>query len=340
MFREMALVAAETRPYAQDPRPTNLVSFVKRDSTHWRSASWRDSDAGYANGRFAMDINAIWVPRALEAVATILAALPAVGIGRGTLDSLAPEIARGPLGGYLADSTSLLRAIDTWRGARRHFAVALAPGEIERRVGAKLAWLPAPERAYWEKVMTEHGEVRDSLAFLVLSLDSAGRPIPVVNTDPATELFLDATSSRPVTVELEPFLRPYPVGLFVAGLGPVVANDAYAPRQVWDAFAKDAYHGPRVVWGREVNLLLLGLAATVGRVSDPAVRPNVARAADALHRTLDAVRASGLEHSELWSYRIEGGRLQPTRYGTGSDVQLWSSTDLAVQFLLSRLPRQ
>jgi hypothetical protein len=50
------------------------------------------------------------------------------------------------------------------------------------------------------------------------------------------------------------------------------------------------------------------------------------------------VRASGLEHSELWSYRIERGRLLPTRYGTGSDVQLWSSTDLAVQYMLSRLP--
>jgi hypothetical protein len=51
------------------------------------------------------------------------------------------------------------------------------------------------------------------------------------------------------------------------------------------------------------------------------------------------VSASGVEHSELWSYRIEEGRLLPTRYGTSSDVQLWSCTDLAVQFALSRLPR-
>jgi hypothetical protein len=50
------------------------------------------------------------------------------------------------------------------------------------------------------------------------------------------------------------------------------------------------------------------------------------------------VRASGLEHNELWSYRIERGRLLPTRYGTSSDVQLWSSTDLALQYLLARLP--
>jgi hypothetical protein len=66
--------------------------------------------------------------------------------------------------------------------------------------------------------------------------------------------------------------------------------------------------------------------------------PSVGRAADALRRTLAAVRASGLEHNELWSYRIERGRLLPTRYGTSSDVQLWSSTDLALQYLLARLP--
>lgn len=338
-LRELGLVAAETRAYVADPRPINLVSFVKRDSTHWRSASWRDSDAGYANGRFAMDINAIWVPRALEAIGAIGVALSAIGIGPGTLDSLAPEAMRGPLGEYLRDSTALRRAVGAWRGARRHFAVSLAPAEIERHVAAKLGWLPAGERAYWEGVLAERGEVRDSLEFLALALDSAGLPIPVVNTDPATELFLDATSpAAPMLDVVAPILRPYPVGLFVDGLGPLVANDAYAPRRVWDAFARDPYHSPRVVWGREVNLLLLGLGAVLERAADPALRPDSGRVAEALRRTLAAVRASGLEHSELWSYRIEGGRLRPTRYGTGSDVQLWSSTDLAVQFALSRIP--
>ena len=32
------------------------------------SSSWRDSRAGYGGGRFAMDVNAIWVPRALEGI--------------------------------------------------------------------------------------------------------------------------------------------------------------------------------------------------------------------------------------------------------------------------------
>ena len=101
-----------------------------------------------------------------------------------------------------------------------------------------------------------------------------------------------------------------------------------------------------MVWGREVNLLFLGLAGEISRATtadgqpkDPEGEPYVGALRDALRRTLEAVNASGLKHNELWSYRVEGGRLVPTRYGTSSDVQLWNGTDLAVQFALSRLPR-
>jgi hypothetical protein len=332
LLREMALVAAWTRPYVDDSRPANLVSFPTRNPTHWRSASWRDSDAGYAGGRFAMDVNAIWAPQALQSIGVILTSLKAVGITAASLDSLAPGIGSTPLGEYHRDPALLRRAADTWRGARSHFVVTLAPEEIQRRLRAKLAWLPAQERSYWRKVMGEHGPLRDSLSFLALSLDGSGKPIPVVNTDPATGLFLGGSSkSDSLLLALAPFVQPYPVGLFVEGLGPLVANDAYASRHVWERFKADAYHSPRVVWGREVNLLLLGLANLTDSF-DPVVRV-------ALDRTLRAVEASGLGYNELWSYRIEEDRLLPIRYGTSSDVQLWNTTDLAVEFVLARLAR-
>jgi hypothetical protein len=146
--------------------------------------------------------------------------------------------------------------------------------------------------------------------------------------------------------DVAPFVRPFPVGLLVERLGPLVANDAYAAPPTWERFRKDAYHGPRVVWGREVNLLFLGLAHQLaggfdpaGRIADPRLQPYLQALDDALRRALAAVHASGLEHNELWSYRIEDGRLLPTRYGTTSDIQLWNGTNLAVQFVLSRLRR-
>ncbi|HET6777979.1 MAG TPA: hypothetical protein VFH26_03745, partial [Gemmatimonadales bacterium] len=52
LLRELALVASLAEPYVRRQEVTNLVRFPRLDSTRWRSASWRDSDAGYAQGRF------------------------------------------------------------------------------------------------------------------------------------------------------------------------------------------------------------------------------------------------------------------------------------------------
>ncbi|HEV2084021.1 MAG TPA: hypothetical protein VGR09_02990, partial [Gemmatimonadales bacterium] len=344
MLREMGLVASLARPYAEDPRAANLVGFPKRDATHWRSASWRDSDAGYAGGRFAMDINVIWVPAALESIATILDVLPSLGFTLQAQDSIAHGTGATPLAGYARTPTSLRRALDVWKRARRHFEVSLPPAVIRQRTGAKLAWLPESERHYWRNVLAQHGEVKDSLTFLVLSLDGAGRPIRVANTDPATELFLaDTADQATVLKDIAPFLRPYPVGLLVEGLGPLVANDAYASRAIWERFQADAYHGPRVVWGREVNLFLLGIANHIARTANQRDRGQADAEylhdlQGAMHHILDAVNASGLQHNELWSYEITGEKLVPVRYGTSSDVQLWNTTNLVVQYVLSKLP--
>ena len=157
-------------------RPANLISFVKRDSTHWRSASWRDSDAGYANGRFAMDINAIWVPRALEAIGRAFSRRSPPSGSAGRRSTRSPRTAlRGPL----------RRA--TWptrrRSARAIDDVARCAAALRRdaraarrsRARQRASWrgFPRPERAYWKAAMATQGGAPDSLAFLALSLDSA-----------------------------------------------------------------------------------------------------------------------------------------------------------------------
>jgi len=253
---------------------------------------------------------------------------------------------------YLRDPTSLDRAIQNWKGAANHFVVTLSPAEIRSRVQQKLAWLPAAERAYWSNVLAKSPADTLPLTFLAISLDSAGKPIPVVNTDPATWLLLrnasDVSPDAIAAVERDVSAiarRSYPVGLFVDRLGPVVANDAYASPAVWEAFKQDTYHSPRVVWGREVNLILLGLANQIngatdasGNVKSPSTPASyVDEMKGALARVYQAVEASGLKHNELWSYEISGGSLKPIRYGASTDVQLWNVTDLAVQFILTRL---
>jgi hypothetical protein len=205
-------------------------------------------------------------------------------------------------------------------------------------VTARVEALPEAERRYWTGILATLS-LRDTLSFLALSLDAAGNPIAVANSDPSTRLFLldDPSDSARVGVlrDVRLFVQPYPVGLFIDGVGPVVANDAYASPAIWPRFESDRYHGPRVVWGREVNLFMLGVMNQIAAARDT-VYANELRAA--LERVRSAIDASGF-HSELWSYEVRDSRAEPARYGTGSDIQLWSTTDLAVQFGLSRLRR-
>ena len=350
LLRELNLVASLAAPYARDPRVQNLIGSPRLDSTHWRSISWRDSNAGYANGRFAMDINAIWVPRALDALDQIIASLGTIGFSNESLAAMSTSSSFRSLAELIRDPAYFQRARENWRGAGRHFVVAISPAEIRTKVQQKLLWLTAGERGYWQRVLTASAADSLPLEFLAISLDSAGKPIPVVNTDPATWLLLrDSRDLSPDAIasvrrDAAAIMRPFPVGLFIERLGPVVANDAYAPPSVWEAFRADTYHSPRVVWGREVNLVLLGLANQINGATDSSGRPVNADVAsyvtelrDALRRTNAAVEASGLKHNELWSYEIVDGALHPIRYGASTDVQLWNVTDLAVQFVLARL---
>ncbi len=303
--RNLAYVVQQAAPYARDPIATNLVDFRRDDDGWWHPGSWRDSRVGYAGGRFAFDVNVVWVPAALRAIGTIDSVLRALG---------EPGIEQ---------AEDVRRAAQAWSGAARHFMVTFAPTEVEARVRAKLASLPDGERAYWESVLARSGFPADTLRFPAVALDSAGQPIPVMSTDPAMWLLLERQDDARETELLRPFLLPYPVGLFVDALGIVATNDAYAAPEVWRMFERDLYHSPRVVWGREVNTLLAALASRNRRGAVDSVRSAVAR--------------SGLQYAELWSYKIDGEApaLRPVRYGAASDVQLWTLTDIAVQYLLN-----
>lgn len=358
LLRELALVADATAPYTTRPVPSNLVSFPPRIGSGWSSASWRDSNAGYGGGRYPMDVNVIWVPHALEAIGQILDAIRSLGLSASSPVHQAPgQRSAGALARYTGDPATLRSAIATWQGASQHFVVRLSPSQVQQQVSDRLAAVPENERTLWKNVLARSGADRDSLTFLALSLDAEGRPIGIANSDVATRLFLgdregvseppDRRTMEDVRRDVGLFTRAYPAGLLVDGLGPVVANDAYAPPSVWREFERDPYHGTRVAWGREVNLFLLGVANRIAATTvtsggnapgsrDPSTVEYVATLRSAIARVRSAVEASGFR-SELWSYEVRDGQLRPVRYGSGGDVQLWSTTDLVVQFSLSQL---
>ena len=346
LLRNLAFVARRAES-------SNLVSFARRPDGRWASSSWRDSNAGYGGGRYAMDVNVVWVPAALAATQAVLFELGRLGWAGDSLAALVPGPPGAAFRAYVVEPRALGSALDAWRGARRHFQVEVTADEAAARLASWLERLPEAERAYW-RARRGTPSTSGGLRFLALSADSAARPIPVMNTDPAMLWFLEDVTgqvlrgergAQDAIAELQPFLVPYPRGLFVPGLGPLVANDAFASTDIQQAFRADQYHSPRVVWGREVNLLLLGLTRQIaaaydsaGKLKSPALDGYAAALVRALARTLAAVEASGLKHNELWSFRIEGAQLRPVRYGTSSDIQLWNLTDLAVQYSLARLP--
>ena len=350
LVKELALVARMTAPYAADATAANLISFAPRDSGRWASTSWRDSGVGYANGRYAMDVNAIWAPHALESAIVIFKELRRLGYDPDRLARRAAIDADAPLARWLRDPAAMRAAADTWWGAERHFLVRLGRDELWSGIGRRLAAMPAAEREYWTQRSATQRAAIDSLTFLALALDADARPIGVANTDVATRRFL---GPRPGAAEgdvrgdaerdVRLFALEYPVGLLVPNVGPVVANDAWASPAVWEMFDRDRYHSPRVAWGREVNLFQLGVASEVARtrrspaaLHDRAAQLHVNRLEDALATVRAAVAASGFG-SELWSYEFVNGRPVAVRYGSGADVQLWSTTDLAVWFALSQL---
>jgi hypothetical protein len=215
----------------------------------------------------------------------------------------------------------------------------------------KIASLPASEQTFWKGVLASNQKLPNRLEFLALSLDETGRPVRVLNTDPATLLFLEnhtqrilADREQPDDVRklIDPFLISYPAGLFVETLGPLCANDAYASPAVWRSFENDQYHSPRVVWGREENLFTLGLMKEIieaQKSKNHTLDSYIRSLHVALAQTRKAVEASGLKHNELWSYEIRDGKLMPVRYGSSSDIQLWNLTDLSIQFLSDQVSK-
>ena len=353
LLKNLVYVTNEASTYIKNPSVLNFISF-KKVNNRWQSASWRDSQAGYANGRFAMDINVIWVPKALESIQNILNFLKENNYSVEGLIKLNPDIKGSLFKEFLTNPEILSRAIDLWKEAGKYFWSDLSSQEVNRKIKAKLGWLNEEESSYWKKVLENEWQENRSIKFLTLSLDGNGNKIYIENTDPATYIFLNNFTEDILNSKITPdsvldlikvFTIPYPAGLFVDSLGPLVANDTYASKEIWETFKHDRYHSPYVVWGREVNLMFLGLAEqilsafdTQGNIKSHMLINYVKNLKEILGKINSAVNESGLKHNELWTYQIKNGRLYPKRYETTSDIQLWNLTNLSAEYMMRKIP--
>ena len=309
LARNFAWVVGRTAAFATDPGVERLVAIKPGRLT----GQWRDSEEGLGRGRYAYDVNAVWVPAALAAI-----------------DDLAPLLRAY---GTPAERAALARASGQARAwsaaAPRLFATTLPAAEARRdveRYAAKVGVPAAPALASLGA---------GPLSFNAIALDDAGRPIPVVHSDDGFALLFRDPAPADLERSVDAIARPFPAGL-MTDIGLLVANPAYASADQQSRFGSTAYHGT-VVWSWQQAVLAAGLDRQLARPDlTPAIRAKIGKLRTRLWSAIDA--AGAVRTSELWSWTYSGGRYRVAPFGaSGADAdesnaaQLWSTVFLALR---------
>ncbi|HVI57557.1 MAG TPA: hypothetical protein VM619_01610 [Luteimonas sp.] len=310
LARNFAFVAGEAGAFARDPVARNLVGL----KPGFNVGQWRDSEDGLAGGRYPYDVNAVFVPAALAAIARFAEA----GLLRAyatPAQQAAFPAARGQAATWSKRAPPLFRIDLDAKAARA------AVSRYAKAQGID----PAPALA----------SIGDAgMRFDAIALDAGGKPIPVLHSDGGFALLFRDPPPADVDTMVEAMTRPFPAGLLTdAGL--LVADPAYADAAIAAKFGRTAYHGT-VVWSWQQALLAAGLARQLRRDDLPdATRTRLRDAQSRLWHAIDATR--GMRTSELWSWTYADGRFQPQPFGQGQgDVdesnaaQLWSTVYLAI----------
>ncbi len=330
VLRNLEFIEKEVTPYAESGRWQDLIAFQETDG-HYYPHSWRDSEPGYAGGKFPMDVNVVWVPAALEAARTVSHEIDGLG--------LTP-----PAGRSLPDAERFQRLLEAWQGTDRHFWVTRSADRTARSIDEKLRSLPSLKQGLWTNASADAAEIR----FLAVSVADDGQPLAVMNSDMSSLLLTQDLPAEEAAAIAETLTQPYPRGLLIDDVGLLATNDIHEP-SAWKAFEKDPYHGPKVVWGREVAQFqiaalrnFLRLFDSKGKLIDPATAPHAQKLYDAAKRVRDAAIRSGLVQNEVWSYTKDSatGKAKAVRYGSRtedtSDIQLWNAMFLMSEYLFDQ----
>jgi hypothetical protein len=310
LARNFAFVIGMTQPFAREPIARNLVALKPGHKV----GQWRDSETGLGGGRIPYDVNAVFVPAALEAIARFSDA------------QILQEHANPEQQQVLATARGLAEVWSTRAPSLFQFNVDAGAARAAVARYAKAQGIdPAPALAS----VPETG-----MRFPALALDADGRPIPVLHSDGGFALMFRDPEPQELDALVEAMLRPFPAGLMTdAGL--LVANPAYANSGLGAEFGRTAYHGT-VVWSWQQALLAAGLARQLQRNDLPDTTHTHLR--DAQRRLWQAIDATGtMRTSELWSWAYADGRYRAVPFGQSSGdadesnaAQLWSTVYLAI----------
>ena len=296
--------------FANDPRASNLIAL----KAGFDAGQWRDSNDGLGAGRMPYDVNAVFVPAALEAANRFF-------------DS-------GLLAAYLdpADRDLFFRAkamAATWREkAGPLFDVSVPSATARRDITDYAASLKITDG-------TALASVDNSVvAFPALSLTADDQSIPVIHSDVGFELLFGHPTAAVLNRAVTAPMRPFPAGLLTP-VGMVVANPVYAAQSIQGKLTRSAYHGT-VVWSWQQAVMAAGLQRELKRqdLSDTLKR-QLRAAQTELWRGIKS--AHSMRNSELWTWNFANGHFEIAPFGASAAdadesnaAQLWSTVYLAI----------
>jgi hypothetical protein len=318
LARNFEFVLQSGRAFALQPITPNLMSLKPGRNT----GQWRDSEDGLAGGRYPYDVNAVFMPAALDAIDRF----QRTGLLQPYLSTSQQQA-----------SSSAREWAAVWaKQAPALFRTELTPMEARAAI-ARYAKAQGVDSAPALSNLP-----RTRLRFDALALDVDGKPIPVQHSDGGFALLFLKPEASVLDAMVENMLRPFPAGL-LTGAGFLVANPAYADAEIAKKFSRTAYHGT-VVWSWQQALLAAGLARQLQRDDLPAaIRARLRDAQARLWQAIDATRA--MRTSELWSWSYADGRYRTEPFGQSSGdadesnaAQLWSTVYLAIPAPAENLP--
>jgi hypothetical protein len=296
--------------FANEPRAANLIAL----KPGLDAGQWRDSNDGLGGGRFPYDVNAVFVPAALEAAARFFES----GLLAAYLDPADHEL--------FAHAKAMAA---TWRSkAGPLFDVSLPSATAQRDITDYAASLKIPDGAALRSVDNS------AVSFPALALTAAYEAIPVIHSDVGFELLFGRPTSTALDVGVSALMRPFPAGLLTS-VGVVVANPVYAAPAIQGKLTRSAYHGT-VVWSWQQAVLAAGLKRQLLRQDLPLLAQEHLRAAQAeLWHAIEA--AHSMRNSELWTWSFAKGSFEIAPFGANASdadesnaAQLWSTVYLAI----------
>jgi glycogen debranching enzyme len=310
LVRNLRYVVEQAQAFARAPIRQNLIAI----KAGVKVGEWRDSNDGLADGRYPYDVNAVFVPAALDAIARLNAS--------GLLAAYTTPQDRA-----LFDEAAGFAAV--WRAhAPEAFEVRLDNADARRKVAAYAAQLHINPRPALQSL----GDA--PVEFPALSLTADGQPVPVVNSDGGFALLFAKPSPPALDAIVSAMMRPFPAGL-LTDVGVVVADPVFASADLKARLSPNAYHGS-VVWSWQQAVFAAGLDRQLARKDLPAAtRTHLKAARTRLWQVIDA--ASAVRNSELWSWTYSDGHFHVAPFGAnGADAdesnaaQLWSTVFLAL----------